>query len=170
MAKPRLRSTRRDMQGTWERNCIKYRNEPGIMPYLWCSQEKWKNEELVCLLCGETTPIGVDFSLQSVPIRKLVSHQNIVYKEMVERYMEVKVEFPPITVIKHLGKYYIIEGNHRVNALIRMGRPNVGARVYRYRDVKRAYKALQKTREKSGKRKNKRRTESEQKVGEEGRN
>lgn len=156
------------MKETWKKNCIKYRNEPGIIPYLWCLQETCENEELVCVIYGETTPVGADFSLQSVPIRKLVSHQDMVREETVKMYVEADVEFPPITVIKRYGKYHVIEGNHRVNALVRMGWLNVGARVYHYRDVKRAYKTLRRKRKKEWEKEKQGGTENEQEVKEKG--
>lgn len=134
------------MNVTWEKNRIEYRNEPGIMPYLWCLQEEGEDEELVCVLYGVTTRLYAPYELKSVPIKRLVSHQDQVHKELVEEYTKTYYGVPAITVIKRFGKYYVIEGNHRVNAFICSRHETVNAKVYKYRDVKRIYKMLRKAR------------------------
>lgn len=134
------------MNVTWEKNRIKYRNEPGIMPYLWCLQEEGEDEELVCVLYGVTIRLYAPYELKSVPIKRLVSHQDQVHKELVEEYTKTYCGVPAITVIKRFGKYYVIEGNHRVNAFICSHHETVNAKVYKYRDVKRIYKMLRKAR------------------------
>lgn len=134
------------MNVTWEKNRIKYRNEPGIMPSLWCLQEEGEDEELVCILYGVTTRLYAPYELKSVPIKRLVSHQDQVHKELVEEYTKTYCGVPAITVIKRFGKYYVIEGNHRVNAFICSHHETVNAKVYKYRDVKRIYKMLRKAR------------------------
>lgn len=135
------------MNVTWEKNRIKYRNEPGIIPYLWCLQEEGEDEELVCILYGVTTRLYAPYELRGVPLKKLVSHQDQIHTELVEKYTKTYYGFPAITVIERFDKYYVIEGNHRANALIRSGHKMINAKVYKYRDVKRIYKMLRKARE-----------------------
>lgn len=134
------------MNITWEKNRIKYRKEPGIMPYLWCLQEEGGDEELVCLLYGVTTYLYAPYELRGVSLKKLVSHQDQIHTELVEKYTKTYYGFPAITVIERFDKYYVIEGNHRANAFIRSGHKMINAKVYKYRDVKRIYKMLRKAR------------------------
>lgn len=134
------------MNVTWEKNRIKYRNEPGIMPYLWCLQEEGEDEELVCILYGVTTYLYAPYELRGVPLKKLVSRQDQIHTELVEKYTKTYYGFPAITVIERFDKYHVIEGNHRANALIRSGHKMINAKVYKYRDVKRIYKMLRKAR------------------------
>ena len=135
------------MEGVWEKNRIKYHNEPGIIPYLWCSQGKGDSENPVCRIYGKTERLETRYALKQVPIKKLVSHQGLVKKEIVEKYADERLEFPAVIVIKRFGKYYLLEGNHRVNAFLCLGRTTIKARVYRYRDLKRSYRLLRKIRE-----------------------
>lgn len=134
------------MNVTWEKNRIKYRKEPGIMPYLWCDGDDGEDEELVCNLYGVKTYLYAPYELRGVPLKKLVSHQDQIHTELVEKYTKTYYGFPAITVIERFDKYHVIEGNHRANALIRSGHKMINAKVYKYRDVKRIYKMLRKAR------------------------
>jgi len=71
------------------------------------------------------SPKTSDFDPGFLPLnRRMRERWTRIYQAMVEGD-----ELPPIDVYKVDGRYYVIDGHHRVSVARRLGRPTIGARV-----------------------------------------
>src|SRR5439155_1033547 len=70
-------------------------------------------------------PKTSDFDPGFLPLnRRMRERWTRIYQAMVEGD-----ELPPIDVYKVDGRYYVIDGHHRVSVARRLGRPTINARV-----------------------------------------
>jgi hypothetical protein len=73
-------------------------------------------------------------SVQVVPIKKIISHQETVKRHVVEDYKKKPGRSLPI-LHKQKGKYYVEDGNHRIVAKAEKGEKTIRARVLELRSM-----------------------------------
>lgn len=67
----------------------------------------------------ELTKNSVGTRMKFVPTSLLVHGHNVVYMEYATKLMmDDNVELPPVKVVKSNGKYVVVDGNHRLPAIL----------------------------------------------------